>query len=175
VDDEFGLAIDSVTMNISLPEEIQQAMTSGVAKGLETKGYVENVGDVGRLQQVRAADAVLAAAENEGGVAGAGVQAGVGVALGAQMANTMAGGAGAGAAPPPLPGQQVFHVDNGAGQAEGPYPMAQLEQLAASGRLTAATLVWNPQLGAWTAAGQVPALAGLFAPPPPPPPPPPAS
>src|SRR4051794_2304263 len=54
VDDEFGLKINSVTMNISLPDEIGQAMTAGVAKGLETKGYVQNVGDVGRLQQVRA-------------------------------------------------------------------------------------------------------------------------
>ena len=32
VDDEYGLAIDSVTMNISLPEEITQAMTRGVAR-----------------------------------------------------------------------------------------------------------------------------------------------
>lgn len=174
VDDEFGLAIDSVTMNISLPEEIQKAMTSGVAKGLETAGYVNNVGDLDRLQQVRAADAMLAAAENEGGVAGMGVQAGVGVAMGAQMANTMAGGTSA-AAPPPPSAQAVFHVDDGSGQAQGPYPIAQLQQLAAAGQLSPATLVWSPQLGAWTAAGQVPALALLFAPPPPPPPPPPAS
>jgi len=168
VDDEFGLAIDSVTMNISLPEEIQKAMTAGVAKGLETAGYVNNVGDLGRLQQVRAADAMLAAAENEGGVAGAGIQAGVGVAMGAQMAGAMA-------APPPLPTAASFHVDNGSGQAQGPYGIPQLQQMAAAGQLTPATLVWNQQLGAWTAAGQVPALAGLFAPPPPPPPPPPPS
>jgi membrane protease subunit (stomatin/prohibitin family) len=144
VDDEFGLAIDSVTMNISLPDEITQAMTAGVARGVEEKGYVANVGDVGRLQQVRAADAMLAAASNEGGVAGMGVQAGVGVAMGAQMAGAMAG-------------------NNAA---------APLQGLAGSGQLTAATLVWNPQLASWTAAGTVPALAGLFAPPPPPPPPP---
>jgi membrane protease subunit (stomatin/prohibitin family) len=165
VDDEFGLAIDSITMNISLPEEIQKAMTAGVAKGLETAGYVNNVGDLGKLQQVRAADAMLAAAQNEGGVAGAGIQAGVGVAMGAQMAGAMA-------APPPLPTAASFHVDNGSGQAQGPYGVAQLQQMAAAGQLTPATLVWNQQLGAWTPAGQVPALGGLFAPPPPPPPPP---
>ena len=169
VDDEFGLAINSVTMNISLPDEIQQAMTAGVAKGLETKGYVQNVGDVDQLQRVRAADAMLAAAENEGGVAGMGVQAGVGVAMGAQMAGAMAGG---GAAPPPLPAPAVFHVDNGTGQAQGPYPIAQLQQMAASGQLTPATLVWNPQMAGWAAASTVAALQGLFAPPPPPPPPP---
>ncbi|NLA28117.1 MAG: antifreeze protein, partial [Propionibacterium sp.] len=31
VDDEFGLAIDSITMNVSMPDEITQAMTRGVA------------------------------------------------------------------------------------------------------------------------------------------------
>lgn len=173
VDDEFGLKIDSVTMNISLPDEIGQAMTAGVAKGLETKGYVQNVGDVGRLQQVRAADAMLAAASNEGGVAGMGVQAGVGVAMGAQMAGAMAGNQAA--APPPLPGQAVFHVDNGSGQAQGPFNVAQLQGMAANGQLTAQTLVWNPQMTGWSAAGAVAALQGLFAPPPPPPPPAPPS
>jgi membrane protease subunit (stomatin/prohibitin family) len=172
VDDEFGLKIDSVTMNISLPDEIGQAMTAGVAKGLETKGYVQNVGDVGRLQQVRAADAMLAAASNEGGVAGMGVQAGVGVAMGAQMAGAMAGNQAA--APPPLPGQAVFHVDNGSGQAQGPFNVGQLQGMAANGQLTAQTLVWNPQMTGWAAAGTVAALQGLFAPPPPPPPPPPS-
>ena len=67
VDDEFGLEITSVTMNISLPDEITQAMTRGVARGVEAGGYAHNVGDVQRLQQVRAADAMLAAAENPGG------------------------------------------------------------------------------------------------------------
>jgi membrane protease subunit (stomatin/prohibitin family) len=175
VDDEFGLGIDSVTMNISLPDEITQAMTAGVARGVEEKGYVANVGDVGRLQQVRAADAMLAAAENPGGVAGAGLQAGVGVAMGAQMAGAMAAGAQPAAAPPPLPAQAVFHVDNGTGQAQGPYNLTQLQQMAGAGQLTPATLVWNPQMSGWAAASTVPALAGLFAPPPPPPPPAPTS
>ncbi len=38
VDDEFGLKIDSITMNISLPEEITQAMTrGGVARGVSRR------------------------------------------------------------------------------------------------------------------------------------------
>jgi membrane protease subunit (stomatin/prohibitin family) len=174
VDDEFGLGIDSITMNISLPDEITQAMTAGVARGVEEKGYVANVGDVGRLQQVRAADAMLAAAENPGGVAGAGLQAGVGVAMGAQMAGAMAAGAQPAAGPPPLPASAVYHVDNGTGQAQGPYNLTQLQQMAGAGQLTPATLVWNPQMTGWAAASTVPALAALFAPPPPPPPPAPA-
>jgi membrane protease subunit (stomatin/prohibitin family) len=170
VDDEFGLEITSVTMNISLPDEITQAMTRGVARGVEEGGYAHNVGDIGRLQQVRAADAMLAAAENEGGSAmGDAMQMGMGIAMAGQMANTMGGAMGQpGVAPPPLPAQALFHVEAG-GQSTGPFSVAQLQAGVAAGQVTAATLVWSPGMAEWSPAGQVPALAGLFAPPPPPP------
>jgi membrane protease subunit (stomatin/prohibitin family) len=177
VDDEFGLAITKVTMNISLPDEITQAMTRGVARGVEEGSYARNVGDVGRLQQVRAADAMLAAAENEGGSAmGDAMQMGMGIAMAGRMAETMGGSMApgqqppAGAAPPPLPGQVLFHVEAN-GQASGPYTVDQLGVAVAAGQVTAATLVWSAGMAQWTAAGQVPALAPLFAAPPPPPPP----
>ena len=138
VDDEYGLEIPEVTMNISLPDEITQAMTRGVAKGVETSGYIDNISDVGRLQQVRAADAMITAAGNPGGSAmGDMMQMGMGAAMAGQMAQQMgnvfvpAGGqaqaAPAAAAPPPLPGQQMFHVDAG-GQPGGPYSMAQMHR-----------------------------------------------
>jgi membrane protease subunit (stomatin/prohibitin family) len=170
VDDEFGLEITSVTMNISLPEEITQAMTRGVARGVEEGGYAHNVGDVQRLQQVRAADAMLAAAENEGGSAmGDAMQMGMGVAMAGQMTEQMRNATGGGAAPagpPPLPGQALYHVDVG-GQPGGPYAVAQLQQLVAEGQLTATTLVWTNGMAAWTQAAAVPELASLFAAPPP--------
>lgn len=170
VDDEFGLEITSVTMNISLPDEITQAMTRGVARGVEEGGYAHNVGDIGRLQQVRAADAMLAAAENEGGsTMGDAMQMGMGIAMAGQMANTMGGAMGQpGAAPPPLPAQALFHVESG-GQSSGPFSLAQLQAGVAAGQVTATTLVWSPGMAEWSPAGQVPALAPLFAPPPPPP------
>ena len=185
VDDEFGLAIDDIMMNVSLPDEITAAMTRGVARGVEEGGYVRNVGDVDRLQQVRAADAMLAAASNPGGgAAGAGLQAGLGVALGAQMANQFGGMAGGGApaavAPPPLPSQgAMFHVEQ-AGQSSGPYSVQQLQAAVAAGQITGQSLVWSNGMAAWTPAGQVPALQPLFSMPPPipsapPPPPPPAA
>src|SRR5699024_1032665 len=62
VDDEYGLAIDSITMNISLPEEITQAMTRGVARGVEESGWVNNLGDMQRYQQAKAAEAMTTAA-----------------------------------------------------------------------------------------------------------------
>lgn len=175
VDDEFGLAIPEVMMNISLPDEITQAMTRGVARGVEEGGYIRNIGDVNRLQQVRAADAMLAAASNPGGgVAGAGVQAGLGVALGAQMAGQFAGGmapqAAPAAAPPPLPSQgPMFHVDAG-GTPSGPFSAAQLQDAAMNGRMTGQSLVWSAGMAGWTPAAQVPALAHIFAAPPPLPP-----
>ena len=166
VDDEFGLAIPSITMNISLPDEITQAMTRGVARGVEEGGYVRNVGDLNRLQQVRAADAMLAAASNPGGsAAGDAMQLGLGVAMANQMAGQF-GQAGTPAAPPPLPAAQTFHVDLG-GQPGGPYTVQQLQAAAAQGQVTAQTLVWAAGMASWQPAGTVPALQPLFAAPPP--------
>ncbi len=172
VDDEFGIRVPDLMLNISLPEEITQAMTRGVARGVEEGGYVRNVGDVNRLQQVRMADATLAAASNPGGgLAGAGMQAGLGLALGAQMAGTMGGMGGGGqqaapAGPPPLPGQALFHVEmNGA--SAGPYNLGQLQAGLSQGQISGASLVWTNGMAAWTPARDVPALQQLFATPPP--------
>ena len=173
----FGLGIDAVTMTISLPEEIQQAMTRGVARGLEESGFLNNVGDLNRFEQARRADAMLAAAQNEGGgAAGAAIQAGFGVAMGAQMAGAGQGGyqqpqqpqqpAGFVGAPPPLPPQQQFHFDNG-GQPAGPYPVNALRQFVASGQLTRDTVVWTDGMPGWAPASTVPALQPLFSAPPP--------
>ena len=180
VDDEFGLEIPEMTMNISLPDEITQAMTRGVAKGVEASGFVENV-DLGKYQQAQAADAMLAAAENEGGsVMGDMMQMGMGVAMAGQMANQMGGmgqqpqqaapqAAAPPAAPPPLPGQKLFHVDHG-GQAGGPYNMQQMQAGIQNGQVTGTTLVWTQGMAAWSPAQTVPELQALFAAPPPMPP-----
>ncbi len=174
----FGLGIDAVTMTISLPEEIQQAMTRGVARGLEESGFLNNVGDLNRFEQARRADAMLAAAQNEGGgPAGAAIQAGLGVALGSQMAGAAQGGnyqqpqqpqrpAGFVSAPPPLPPQQQFHFDNG-GQPAGPYPLNALRQFVTSGQLTRDTVVWTDGMSGWAPASTVAALQPLFSTPPP--------
>lgn len=182
VDDEFGLAIPEMTMNISLPDEITQAMTRGVAKGVEASGFVENV-DLGKYQQAQAADAMLAAAQNEGGsVMGDMMQMGMGVAMAGQMANQM-GGMGQPAAPqaaaavaapvavgpPPLPGQKMFHVDHG-GNPGGPYNMGQMQQGIHGGQVTGQTLVWAEGMAAWAPAQTVPELQAMFSTPPPMPP-----
>jgi len=177
VDDEFGLAIDSVTMNISLPDEITEAMTRGVARGVEAGGFLNNVGDLNRYQQAQAADAMVVAAGNPGGAMGDMMSAGMGVAMGGAMAGQMAaaqqgaqqgGQPTAAAAPPPLPNTPVFHIDAG-GQASGPFTVIQIQQ-GAAGQIGPDTLVWSAGMSGWVAAHTVPALAVLFSTPPPIPP-----
>jgi membrane protease subunit (stomatin/prohibitin family) len=170
VDDEYGLGIDSITMNISLPDEITAAMTRGVAKGVEASGWAGNVGDMQRYQQAMAAEAMVTAAGNPGGGAmGDMMAAGMGAAMGAQMAGQAAGSLGGQPAgsPPPLPGGKTFHIAVG-GQQQGPFT---LDQLRASGQVTPETLIWAAGMPAWAAASSVPELAPLFAATPPPLPP----
>ena len=178
VDDEFGLKVESVTMNITLPEEITQAMTRGVARGVEQARYLDNVGPMDRLQQGAAAEAMVEAARNPGGEAGSMMGAGLGMALGQQMGNMMAGQHGQQGqpgypppppGPPPLPQAQLFHVALN-GQAAGPFTVDQLRQYVGSGQLTPDSSVWTAGMPNWVAAQTVPALASLFAPPPAPPP-----
>lgn len=170
VDDEYGLEIPSMEMTISLPDEITEAMTRGVAKGVETSGYIDNVSDVNKLQQVAAADAMTAAANNPGGGGAMGdmMGMGMGMAMAGQMAQTLQGSMGgapapAAAAPPPLPS---YHVALNGEQA-GPFTMEQMQAGLASGTMKPTDLVWTDGMAGWTAANEVPALATLFSAPPP--------
>jgi membrane protease subunit (stomatin/prohibitin family) len=75
-------------------------------------------------------------------------------------------------APPPPPSQPLFHAMIGGAQ-QGPFGVAQLQQMAQTGQLLPDTLVWSNGMPGWAAANTVPALAALFGATPPPPPPPP--
>ena len=170
VHQEYGLDVPQLfIVNISLPEEVEKA--------LDTRSSMGVIGDMQRFQQYQMGEAMREAAANpSGGGAAEGMGLGMGFAMANQMAQQMApGGGGGGAAPPPVPGAAAWHVAVG-GQSQGPYDLTRLSQLAGAGTMTRSTLVWSAGMGAWTAAGQVPALAALFAqqPPPLPPSPPPA-
>ena len=76
--------------------------------------------------------------------------------------------------PPPPPSQAMFHAMVG-GVQQGPFAVAQLQQMVQMGQVQPDTMVWAAGMAGWAAAGTVPELAGIFgAVPPPPPPPPPA-
>ncbi|MGZ5198829.1 MAG: SPFH domain-containing protein [Telluria sp.] len=101
----------------------------------------------------------------------------VGGAVAGQMTNMM-NVAGQPVQTPPPPPQIQYNVSVN-GQSTGPFGLAQLQQMAQSGQLTATTHVWKPGMDNWNTVGNVPELAALLAaarpPMPPPPPPPPAA
>ena len=71
-----------------------------------------------------------------------------------------------GAAPPALPPTAaMFHIAEN-GKSQGPFTMAQMQEAIASGRVTAATMIWTTGMPAWAPAGQVPTFAAVFGPPP---------
>lgn len=80
--DNYGLVLDSLAVqNISLPEELQQA--------LDNRIKVNMMGGMQSYTQFQVANAIPLAAQNEGGLAGLGAGAGMGFGIGQQMANSM--------------------------------------------------------------------------------------
>ncbi|MCM2329534.1 MAG: SPFH domain-containing protein [Lysobacter sp.] len=166
-----GMGIELVEVqvqDIGLPEEVEKA--------IDKRGAMAAIGNLQAYSQYESASAIRDAANNPGGAAGAAVGIGAGVAMGAQMMNSMGvgaggiGGAAAAATPPPIPGGAAFHVAVN-GQQTGPFDLAALQQQAAGGGLTRASLVWKAGMAQWVKAGDVPELAALFAQVPPPVPP----
>jgi hypothetical protein len=136
------------------------------------------IGNMGAYTQFQAANAIADAAKNPGGGAGATMGLGAGFAIGNQMASQMSqamGGMNAAQpaqppqvqGPPPLPQAISFFavVD---GKQSGPFDTAALQSHVGTGQITRQTLVWKQGMSAWTPAGQVPELSGLFAAVPPP-------
>jgi membrane protease subunit (stomatin/prohibitin family) len=161
IDDEYGLELPQcLIVNVSLPPEVEKA--------LDTRSSIGVMGDLQKFQQYQLGQAMLASAQNPAGGLGA---AGAGLGLGVAMLGQVGQAVAPPSAPPPPPA--AWHVAVH-GQTQGPFDGPGLAAAVARGQLTAATLVWSAGLPGWTPAGQVPALAGLFAAPPPPPPPPPA-
>jgi membrane protease subunit (stomatin/prohibitin family) len=164
---ELGLELTKFLIeNISLPPEVEEA--------LDKRSSIGIVGNLGAYAQFQAANSMEKAAENPsgGGLAAAGLGAGMGAAMMGQVGNifqnnnNQPANAGAGA-PPPLPGAAPFYVAI-EGKQNGPFDTEQLKQLAAAGNLNAQTLVWKTGMAAWTAASSVPELAPILATVPPP-------
>jgi membrane protease subunit (stomatin/prohibitin family) len=80
---DLGLLLDSFTVeNISLPEELQKLLDQRIGMNM--------IGDMGRYTQFQVAQSLPIAAANEGGgLAGAGVGLGAGMLMGQQIANAV--------------------------------------------------------------------------------------
>ena len=78
----LGLMLcDFVIENISLPEEVEKSMDKRTSMGV--------LGDLNRYTQYQAAEAMREAANNPGGMAGAGMGMGAGMAMGQMFAGAM--------------------------------------------------------------------------------------
>ncbi|CAO5158202.1 Band 7 protein [Frankia sp. AiPs1] len=184
-----GFAIPTfVIENISLPPEVEAAIDRRSQMGI--------VGNLDQYTQFQTAQAIEAAARNQGG-AGEGLGIGLGMALGQRAAGTAGApgapqpyqpypGQGQGGQPnqgqppaappagppipPPLPTAEQWFVGVN-GQRLGPFDRGQLGQRAAAGEVRHDTLIWTAGMAQWTPAGQVAEVAPLLANVPPPLPP----
>lgn len=156
---EYGMEATKVVIeNISLPEEVAGTLDQRTRMGI--------IGDVGAYAQLQAADAIRDAARNPG-VGGASVAAGLGMAMGQQLASsgvaapTRPSLPAPSLTPPPVPGAAHFWlaVD---GMPAGPFDMNALAERARSGSLTGATLVWREGMAQWAPASEVADLVPLF-------------
>ena len=94
---DLGLLLDSFTVeNVSMPEELQKLLDQRIGMNM--------VGDMGRYTQFQVAQSLPIAAANEGGgLAGAGVGLGAGMLMAQQMMNAPKPPAAAGPASPGAP------------------------------------------------------------------------
>lgn len=142
----YGLKLTSILVeNISLPTEVEDALDKRTSMGM--------IGNLDKYLQYQTAQ----------GVGNGGSNSALDMGMGFAVANKMAEVLNKPSAPvpPPLP-DTSWHVAVGQ-ESKGPYTLAQLQQMARGGQLTAATLVWQAGMANWQAAGATTALSGLFA------------
>ncbi len=170
--EEIGVDVTKFLIeNISLPEEVEKALDKRTSMGV--------VGDMGKYTQFQFANSLESSGQGGGGLA----SDAMGLAMGMGMANQMMNQQNANMQqqqqqqhqnqqaapppPPPIPGQEPFFVAVN-GQQQGPFTPAVLQQMASSGQFDKNSLVWKQGMAGWEAAGNVPALASVFANVPPP-------
>ena len=177
--------------DINMYAQQQQVDVNAYAQKLGAQ--TSNIGAFGMTKQVElgkaSADAMgkmgAAGNVNLGSVGAAGFNPGammanmaMGQVVGNGMANMMGNAFGqmgniAGQNVPPVPGVggMMYNVAEN-GVSTGPYSVAQLRQMAASGKFTKDSLVWTQGMAEWAAASKVAELSVIFAgsiPPVPPP------
>ncbi|TKD64984.1 SPFH domain-containing protein [Flavobacterium sp. ASW18X] len=148
--------------NVSMPEELK--------KEIFEYSRIDKL-DLDKLTKFKAAKAIEAAAQNEGGTAGAGMGMGMGFVLAQQMGglmNPQMGGqavaqqpATTGAVPPPMPVQvQYFYAANGTQQ--GPVTFDQLKTLFANRTINRESLVWKQGMSNWAQLQEVEELKSFL-------------
>lgn len=152
--ESVGISLEKFFIeNVSMPEELK--------KEIFEYSRIDKL-DLDKLTKFKTAKAIEAAANQEGGTAGAGMGMGMGFVMAQQMGAMMAGtpqantqsgtqpaNSGHGA-PPPIPVTvQYFYATNG--QQAGPVTMEQLGTLFANRTVNKDTLIWKQGMANWTA------------------------
>lgn len=174
---EYGIVLTKFLVeNISLPEAVEEALDKRTSMGV--------IGNMTTYTQMQFADSLKDAANNPSGggnLAGDAMGAGIGLAMAGKMAQEMVNPQGGQPhnpvaqnvqnaqqnTPPPMPMQTMYHVAVD-GVQQGPFGMAQLQQMVQQGQLTTDSLVWTPGMTGWEAAKTVASLSQLFGAMPPP-------
>ncbi len=155
--------------NVSMPEELK--------KEIFEYSRLDKI-DLDKLTRFKTAKAIEAAANNDGGTAGAGMGMGMGFVMAQQMGNMMNPQMGnqpsmnnnqpqqnqnqqAAAMPPPMPqAVQYFYAANGS--QTGPVPYEQLRSLFASRTVNRDTLIWKSGMDGWKALSEVEELKNFL-------------
>lgn len=149
--ESVGISLEKFYIeNVSMPEDLK--------KEIFEYSRIDKL-DLDKLTKFKTAKAIEAAAQNEGGTAGAGMGMGMGFVLAQQMGGMMGGNTqatsqtgqpSAGAAPPPMPTQTLYYYALNGGQ-QGPVTFEQLQSLFANRTINRDSLVWKQGMTAWTA------------------------
>lgn len=161
--------------SISMPDDVRKEL---MEMSRLSAGKLANADPnaMQNLTALRASRAMGDLANNPGagGVAGAGMGMGMGMMMGNQMGAAATGATQPAATQPQqapsLPGaaaaagtEYTVAIND---QKYGPYGLGHLQKMADDGSFKTDMLVWAKGMGAWTKAGEVAELSGLFGPPP---------
>jgi len=161
--ESVGISLEKFYIeNVSMPEDLK--------KEIFEYSRIDKL-DLDKLTKFKTAKAIEAAAQNEGGTAGAGMGMGMGFVLAQQMGGMMGGNTQAapqqaaqptgGTVPPPMPTQTMyFYATNGT--QHGPVTFEQMQSLFASRTINRDSLVWKQGMSAWTTLKEVEELKSFL-------------
>ncbi|MHC0444264.1 SPFH domain-containing protein [Flavobacterium sp. 3-218] len=154
----YGMEVTKFLLeNVSMPDEIKKEI-------FELSRL--NTIDLSKLTQYKTAKAIEAAANNQSGVAGAGVGMGVGLAMSGMMNQTHVQQQPQNT-PPPIPAESNYYVAIN-NQQSGPFTKNQIKEMEKTGQFVQETLVWCQGLSDWKKAVEVEDLKNIFEQSPPP-------
>ena len=148
-------------LSINVPQDDESLKVLKQAKAAAARRHIEGTS----YPQERSYDVVEGAARNpgSGGIAGAAVGLGVGIAA-AKAVGGMMEGVTANLAPPPFTAASAYFLRVN-GKQEGPFALGTVQEKISSGDVSASTPVWHQGLAQWAVAGELPELQPLFPPP----------